>query len=74
MGTEGSWRLLLNERKGKSSRLIFTGRKNRSLIDITVDSTQAETIIPAVLKSDWNSEQLMAFLNRESEKIYREAL
>ncbi|MDR3591398.1 MAG: hypothetical protein P4N41_17220 [Negativicutes bacterium] len=74
MGTEGSWRLLLNERKGKNSRLIFTGRKNRSLIDITVDSQQAEEIIPTVLNSNWNSEQLITFLNRESEKIFQEAL
>jgi hypothetical protein len=74
MGTEGSWRLLLNERKGRNSRLIFTGCKQRSLIDITVDSHQAEAIIGTVLTSNWNSEQLITFLDSESEKLYREAL
>jgi len=77
MGTAGNWRLLLNERKGKSSRLIFMGYKHRSLIDITIESHEpqkVEGIIGAVLTSTWNPEQLIAFLDLESEKVYQEAL
>jgi hypothetical protein len=74
MDTASNWRLLLNERRGNSSRLMFTGRRHRSLIDITVDSKQADEIIGVVLTSDWNSQQLIAFLNLESEKVYQEAL
>jgi len=74
MRTEIGWRVLLNESKGKTSRLIFSGYKYRSLIDITIQSEKVDKIISAVLSSSWNAEQLMAFLDLESHNICREAL
>ncbi|MDR3564070.1 MAG: hypothetical protein P4N59_21895 [Negativicutes bacterium] len=74
MKIDGSWRVILNECKGKNSRIIFSGRRQRSLIDITIQSEKADQIIDIVQKSDWNSEQLIVFLDSQTEKIFQEAL
>jgi hypothetical protein len=69
MRAESDWRVLLNESKENKSRIIFSGHKHRSLIDITMQSEKVDKIISAVLTSDWNAEQLMAFLDLESQRI-----
>lgn len=74
MEPNGSWRILLNDYKGRNSRLIFTGCKHKRLIDITIQSRNVDNIINTVLASSWNAEQVIAFLNAESEKVLREVL
>jgi hypothetical protein len=72
MDGEGHWRILLNECKGKMSRLIFTNR--RCLVDITIQSQNVGRVVHNVLTRPWNSDQLITFLNSESDKVLREAL
>ncbi|VBB06489.1 Hypothetical protein LUCI_1722 [Lucifera butyrica] len=74
MEIEDSWRVLLNEQDEKFSRLIFTGCKCRRLIDITIQSQNVNTIISAVLTSNWSTEQLMDFLNLESARVFKTAI
>ena len=69
MRAKNAWRVLLNESKENKSRIIFSGHTHRSLIDITMQSEKADIIISTVLSSNWNAEQLMTFLNLESQKI-----
>ena len=67
MKTEDGWRVLLNEAKGTQSRIIFSNHK-RSLVDITIPSGKVDKIINTVLSSEWNTEQLIVFLNLESQR------
>lgn len=69
MRAESDWRVLLNESKENKSRIIFSGHKQRSLIDITMQSEKVDKIINAVLTNEWRAEQLIAFLDLESQKI-----
>ncbi|MDR3562708.1 MAG: hypothetical protein P4N59_14910 [Negativicutes bacterium] len=72
MEQEGNWRLLMNEGKGKMSRLIFSNR--RCLIDTIVQSQNAARVVHNVLANSWNRDQLMVFLRGESEQVVQEAL
>lgn len=72
MEGEGHWRVLLNEGKGKMSRLIFSNR--RYLVDITIQSQKVGRVIHNVLSNRWNREQLVNFLHSESEQVLQEAL
>lgn len=71
MEKEGSWRVFFNEHGDENSRLIFSGYKHRHLIDITIQSQSVDHIVNAVLSSNWNAEQVMDFLNFESERIHQ---
>jgi hypothetical protein len=72
MDGDGHWRILLNECKGKMSRLIFSNR--RCLVDITLQSQNVGRVVHNVLSNHWNSDQLVTFLHSESDKVLREAL
>jgi hypothetical protein len=73
MKTEDGWRVLLNEGRGTQSRVIFSDH-TRSLIDITIPSEKVDKIIRTVLSSDWNADQLVAFLNWESQSSWGDSV
>jgi len=71
---ENCWRLLLNECKGKNSRLIFSNYLIRCRLDVTIQSQNVDRVIHKVLSNNWNGEQLQKYLYAESDDLYREAL
>ena len=66
METEDHWRIILNEGDGQQTRLIFSIHNPRYLIDVTVDSYNANRIVQAVTDHHWTYQRLMSFLNAEA--------
>jgi hypothetical protein len=74
METQGRWKVLLNECKGKKVRLILSSLHLRYLLYATVRSENADRIVSIVSSRNWSCGQLMTLLSSEAEYVLSEVL